>query len=208
MTELRLRTLLSIYPFPSTKNILISIQNPIMRKSFLLGTICLSNCLGLAAQTFTSEDIRSQLIKDWERAKIYTIDYLNTMPADKYAFKATDSIRNFAQQMLHLAQSNVNVIAFLAGEENTIGSRSLEESKTAQTKDSVMYYVVASYDFVINGIKKMNMTSLNEKVRLYNWEETRFAWLLKAFEHQTHHRGQTTIYIRLAGYHPPQERLF
>jgi len=30
----------------------------------------------------------------------------------------------------------------------------------------------------------------------------------KAFEHQTHHRGQATVYIRLAGGTPPQEKLF
>src|SRR4030095_11837649 len=164
--------------------------------------------LGLGAHTFSTEDIRSQFIKDWERAKAYTIDYLNTMPASKYSFKATDSIRSFSQQMLHLAQSNVNIIAFLAGQPNIIGDRNLEQRTTAQTKDSVMYYVIASYDFAINGLKKMDMATLNERVKLYNWEETRFAWLLKAFEHQTHHRGQTTIYIRLAGFQPPQERLF
>ena len=32
--------------------------------------------------------------------------------------------------------------------------------------------------------------------------------LAKAFEHQTHHRGQTTIYLRLAGVTPPGEKLF
>ena len=71
-----------------------------------------------------------------------------------------------------------------------------------------MYYVVASYDLAINGLKKMNMAKLSEKIKFYMWEETRFALLLKGFEHQSHHRGQTTIYIRLAGIRPPQERLF
>src|SRR4030095_4417676 len=170
--------------------------------------LSLSASLGVGAQTFSTEDIRSQFIKDWERAKAYTIEYLNTMPASKYSFKATDSIRSFSQQMLHLAQSNINIIAFVAGEPNIIGDRNLEQSAAAQTKDSVMYYVIASYDFAINGLKKMNMATLNQRVKFYNWEETKFAWLLKAFEHQTHHRGQTPIYIRLAGFHPPQERLF
>ena len=180
-----------------------------MKKIILItfiASLCISSCL--SAQTLSDEDIRSQLIKDWERAKAYTIDYLNTMPADRYSFKATDSIRSFAQQMLHLAQGNVNTISHVAGEPNIIGERILENSKTAQTKDSVMYYVVASYDLAIHGLKRMNMTTLNEKIKFYNWEETRYALLLKAFEHQTHHRGQTTIYIRLAGLHPPQERLF
>src|SRR5437867_343250 len=113
-------------------------------KKIIITTVIANFCtfFGLSAQTLSDEDIRSQFIKDWERAKAYTIDYLNTMPGDKYSFKATDSVRSFAQQMLHLAQSNVNVIAFVTGEPNIIGDRILEDSKTAQTKDSVMYYVV------------------------------------------------------------------
>src|SRR5215470_3345810 len=130
-------------------------------------TLNLIIALSLCAQSLTNEDIRTQFIKDWERAKAYTIDYLNTVPADKYSFKATDSIRSFAQHMLHLAQSNVNVIAPLAGLQNIMDGRILEESKSAQTKDSVYYYVVASYDFAIEGIKKMKMDSLNQKVKLY-----------------------------------------
>jgi len=179
-----------------------------MRKIMAAAAASLFSFLNLEAQTLNDEEVRVQLLKDWERAKAYTTDYLNTVPPDKYSFRATDSIRNFAQQMLHLAQSNVNIIALVAGEPNFISNPQLETSKTAQSKDSVMYYVIASYDLVIDGIKKINTASFNEKVKFYNWEETKYVWLLKAFEHQTHHRGQTTIYIRLMGLHPPQERLF
>jgi uncharacterized damage-inducible protein DinB len=179
-----------------------------MRKIIAAAAANLFSFLNLQAQTLNDEEVRAQLLKDWERAKAYTIDYLNTVPADKYSFRATDSIRNFAQQMLHLAQSNVNIIAFAAGEPNFISNPQLETSKTAQSKDSVMYYVIASYDLVIDGIKKINTATFNEKVKFYDWEETKYVWLLKAFEHQTHHRAQTTIYIRLMGLHPPQERLF
>jgi len=179
-----------------------------MRKIIAAAAASLFSLLNLQAQTLNDEEVRVQLLKDWERAKAYTIDYLNTVPVDKYSFRATDSIRNFAQQMLHLAQSNVNIIAFAAGEPNIISNPQLETSKTAQSKDSVMFYVIASYDLVIDGIKKINTATFNEKVKFYNWEETKYVWLLKAFEHQTHHRAQTTIYIRLMGLHPPQERLF
>ncbi len=179
-----------------------------MRKIIAAAAASLFSLLNLQAQTLKDEEVRAQLLRDWERAKAYTIDYLNTVPADKYSFRATDSIRNFAQHMLHLAQSNVNIIAFVAGEPNFISNPQLETSKTAQSKDSVMYYVIASYDLVIDGIKKINTTTFNEKVKFYNWEETKYVLLQKAFEHQTHHRAQTTIYIRLMGLHPPQEQLF
>jgi uncharacterized damage-inducible protein DinB len=160
------------------------------------------------AQPLNNEDLKAQLIKDWERGKDYTISYLNTMPADKYSFKAVDSIRSFAQQMLHLSQGNMNLMALVTGQPKEFGERNLEESTTAQTKDSVMYYVTTSYDFAINGLKKMDASKLGEKVKFFDFEETKYVFALKAFEHQTHHRGQTTIYIRLLGIRPPQERLF
>jgi uncharacterized damage-inducible protein DinB len=67
---------------------------------------------------------------------------------------------------------------------------------------------MASYDFVIDGIKNMDASKLEEKNKRGSFDETRYAWLLKAFEHQTHHRGQTTIYIRLLDIRPPNEKLF
>ncbi|MFX8246728.1 DinB family protein, partial [Acinetobacter baumannii] len=58
------------------------------------------------------------------------------------------------------------------------------------------------------GLKKFEATKFEEKVTWMKLDETKFTWLLKAFEHQTHHRGQTTIYLRTAGVHPPNEKLF
>lgn len=129
------------------------------------------------------------------------------MPADKYSFKATDSIRSFAQQMLHLAAANVGLPSGAIGNPPAFAA-GLEARSSAQTKDSVMYYVTASYDYVINGIKNSNTATWGEKSKFFNFEETKLVWFMKAFEHQTHHRGQTTIYIRLVGVRPPNERLF
>jgi uncharacterized damage-inducible protein DinB len=161
------------------------------------------------AQAITGDQIKTEFVGDWERAKAYTLDYLNTMPADKYGAKAVDSTRSFAQQMLHLASGNIGLITAATGEK--IGSfpgRGLENSATAQTKDSVVYYVTKSYDFAIESVKKLDPNKLGEKISLGNNQLTRFAALFAAFEHQTHHRGQTTIYIRLQGIRPPNERLF
>lgn len=161
------------------------------------------------AQSLSSEDIKAQMIKEWERAKIYTVEYLNAMPADKYSFKAVDSIRSFAQQMLHLAQVNLFHMSNATDQKPPFFLDSdLEHSTTAQNKDSVMYYVTTSYDFCINAVKSTDVNKWGEKKRFLEWEETRFALMMKTFEHQTHHRGQTTIYIRLVGIRPPEEKLF
>src|ERR1039457_32715 len=161
------------------------------------------------AQSLSSEDIKTIIVKDWERAKAYTIEYLNTMPADKYSFKAVDSIRSFSQQMLHLAQTNLFLMSTATDQAPpSFLKEDLEHSATAQSKDSVMYYVTTSYDYCIDALKNTDVNKWGEKKKIFGMEETRFALILKAFEHQSHHRGQTTIYIRLQGIRPPQERLF
>ena len=161
------------------------------------------------AQPLKPEDIKAQLVKDWERAKAYTIDYLNTMPADKYSFKAHDSIRSFAQQMLHLAQGNEFLMSNGTDDKpHPFVMTDLEDSPGAQKKDSVMYFVTTSYDFCINAVKNSDINKWGEKKKVFIFEETRMAIMMKAFEHQGHHRGQTTIYIRLQGIKPPEERLF
>jgi uncharacterized damage-inducible protein DinB len=161
------------------------------------------------AQSLNTDDIKAQMAKDWERAKAYTVDYLNTMPADKYSFKAVDSIRSFAQQMLHLSRANYFLMSNATDQQPPSFVQSdLEHSPTAQKKDSVMYYVTSSYDYCISAVKAFDVKKWGEKKKFMDFEETRFALMNKAFEHQTHHRGQTTIYIRLQGIKPPEERLF
>ncbi|HEY8972031.1 MAG TPA: DinB family protein, partial [Puia sp.] len=163
---------------------------------------------GLYAQSLTGEDIKNQLVKEWERSKTYTQEYLNTMPADKYSFKAVDSIRSFAQQMLHLAAGTAFLMNMATGAVPSYNARGLEERASAQTKDSVMYFVNASYDYAIKAVKDLDASKLGEVIGEGRRQGTRFSLLLKALEHQAHHRGQTTIYIRLQGIRPPNERLF
>ena len=155
-----------------------------------------------------NEAVKTQLIKEWQRAKAFTLEYLDAMPKDKYGFKAQDSIRSFSQQMLHLAQDIVIMVSTGTGKERIWQGQILEQRLSAQTADSVKYFVAAGYDYGIDAIQNMDATRLEEMVKQKRFSETRFAWLLKAFEHQTHHRGQTTIYIRLLGIKPPPEKLF
>ncbi|MBL0883040.1 MAG: damage-inducible protein DinB [Chitinophagaceae bacterium] len=169
--------------------------------------VLFSTTVGIA-QTIAPDSLKAQLIKDWERAKAYTAEYLAAMPADKYTAKPVEGIRSFSEQMLHLAQGSIGLSANGTGKTRIFPGYNMEKSATAQTKDSVSYYVNASYDFAIEGIKAMDANKLGELVKRGNFNESRLTWIMKGFEHQTHHRGQCTIYIRLQGVTPPNEKLF
>ena len=83
----------------------------------LLLTLCI---FFVNAQNSANDLLKIQLVNDWERAKAYTQEYLDAMPADKYSFRAEDSIRSFAEQMLHLAQVNAGMGFFGTGSQNNI----------------------------------------------------------------------------------------
>lgn len=148
------------------------------------------------------------IVKDWERAKAYTKEYLDGMPEEGYALKPTPEIRSFAEQMLHLTDANYGFVSAATGVENPIG-RGESENSADKSKENVIKLVMAGYDFAIDNLKKLTPDQLSESIQLFGrFEMSRETALAKCFEHQTHHRGQTTVYLRLAGVKPPQEKLF
>jgi uncharacterized damage-inducible protein DinB len=149
-----------------------------------------------------------EIVKDWERAKAYTKEYLDIMPESGYALKPTPEMRSFAEQMLHLTDANYGFVSAVTGEQSPVGFGESEKAMD-KSKANVTKLVLAGYDFVINSIKKMDPAQFDGRIKLFErFEMTKGTALTKLFEHQTHHRGQTTVYIRLAGAKPPQEKLF
>ena len=149
-----------------------------------------------------------EMVKEWERAKAYTKEYLDVMPESGYALKPTPEMRSFADQMLHLTDANSGFAATISGEKSPVGFGESEKA-TDKSKANVTKLVLAGYDFTIATIKKLTPAQLAEQIKLFGqFEMTKGTALDKLFEHQTHHRGQTTVYIRLAGAKPPQEKLF
>jgi len=162
----------------------------------------------LSLANFAQAQAIDDVVKEWERAKAYTKEYLDAMPEEGYALKPTPEMRSFAEQMLHLTDANYGFASAVSGEKSPVG-RGESEKSTDKSKANVTKLVMDGYDYVINTVKKMTVAQLTEKVKLFDrFEMTKGMALAKMFEHQTHHRGQTTVYIRLAKATPPQEKLF
>jgi len=182
----------------------------------LLTLLLFISSLSVLAQDSLNMTLKQQMLKDWQRAKAYTQEYLDAMPADKYNFRAVDSVRSFAEQMLHFARSNAGFASIGTGFRSPallpFYNPNFEKLPGLQNKDSVAYYVNSSYDIAIEAIKNLDVAKLNELVSFDlpggRRTATRLTWIMKAFEHQTHHRGQCTVYLRLVGVKPPQEKLW
>lgn len=181
-----------------------------MKKASLLFTIL---ALSFVSSSLFAQFTQSQMVAEWQRAKLYTKAYLDAMPEDGYGFKPTPEIRSFAQQMLHIADANYIFATVASDKPNPIGetlaSHNVNEKTVSPTKEAVTKAVMDSYDWVITTLQNMTPDQLPETTKFGKHDNiTRSGLFGKAFEHQTHQRGQSTIYLRLKGITPPAEQLF
>jgi uncharacterized damage-inducible protein DinB len=152
----------------------------------------------------------SAMIADWERAKAYTMEYLNAANEETIALKPTPDMRSFGQQMLHIAEANYGLGSAASGKKSPVAFGQLEKaSDQYKSREALTKVVMESYDFVISALKEFDESKMNEPIKVFNnFDMNREAAFHKTFEHQTHHRGQTTVYLRLSGIKPPNEKLF
>jgi len=179
--------------------------------SLAFGLVCFaqtaSGSQAMAAKSAAPDHI-AMMIADWTRARDYTNEYLDAMPEDGTNFKATPEVRSFAEQMLHLANANYAFANAASGAANPMQGKNLEKMDDVKNKAALRKAVNDSYEYVISTLKGMDAKKLGEDIKLFGRDTTRGVAYAKAFEHQTHHRGQTTVYLRLKGVKPPAEKLF
>jgi uncharacterized damage-inducible protein DinB len=189
---------------------------------YLCGALALSAALSLVgfAQQAAGQQPAQQLkeypttradslVREWTRARDYTGEYLNAMPENGLSFKPTPEVRSFAQQMLHLAAANFNFASRISGQKAPYDLANLEKvTEYITSKAALTKVVTESYDFMISAIKGLDDAKLDLRVPLQGMNRPVISIINAAFEHQTHHRGQTTVYLRLKGATPPGEKLF
>ena len=155
-------------------------------------------------------DEKAAMIADWQWAKDYTLAYIESMPAESINFRPEDSIRSFSEQMLHLTSANVSFTYAVTELTHSIDDvRNIEYMDKYKNKAALTEIVTVGYDYVIESIEATSTEKLNNEVMLFGqFRMTGVEALHKAFIHQNHHRGQTAVYIRLAGAVPAPMQLF
>lgn len=174
-------------------------------KRYLLFTL-LFTCI--SSTVFAQSNLIDELITDMERNKAMSLSYIEAMPADKFGYQPNEDVRTFAQQFLHISQGMIGLSSNGTGVTPIFQGENLEATEAYHTKEEVARIVTESYDFAIKSIREMDSSTLDEVVVRGQFEVTRLGWISKTLEHNTHHKGQCAMYLRMNGITPPQYQLF
>jgi uncharacterized damage-inducible protein DinB len=154
----------------------------------------------LRAQNIDSLFLKASIIK-LEHAKKYTSKVAELMPGEKYNFKPTPDEMTFGEQLLHLS-ANMKWLctSYLSSSEIPI----LKTSKQCQNKECIITELNETYDYAIYVLRHFNPLQLSDTVTFFAGPMNKIQIINLLNDHQTHHRAQLLVYLRLNGIKPPE----
>lgn len=167
-----------------------------MRPLFMLFLFALNT---VSAQKIDSLFLDAAITK-LQNSKDYTLKVANLMPEEKYVFKPVPGEMSFGEQLLHLAE-NLNWLAsaYLTSSKSPV----TEVAKKSRQKKQIIQVISNSYDFAIGTLRSFNGLHLSDTVSFFTGTKTKLQIINLISDHQTHHRAQMIVYLRLNGIKPP-----
>ena len=135
-----------------------------------------------------------------EHSKKYTIRVAMLMPENKYNFKPVADEMGFGEQLIHLCSN----MQWLSGSYLTVEKKEFDNPPAKSlTKAAIIRLLNETYDYSINVLKNFDTKQLADTVSFFADPKTKLQIINLLNDHQTHHRGQVLVYLRLNSIKPP-----
>jgi uncharacterized damage-inducible protein DinB len=144
-----------------------------------------------------------------ENSRKYLILVAETMPEDKYNFKATPESLTFAQNLLHIGFAiDWHSESLIGGREARVWSTDLTFKAANKSKEEMIALIDKTFDAAIALLTQFDITQFDDELDYFGLNRTKRQIYLLLADHITHHRGQMLVYLRLNGLVPPRYVLF
>jgi uncharacterized damage-inducible protein DinB len=158
-----------------------------------------------AAAPAPNSQVLMQLRSDWQAQKDMMMKIADAMPENKFTYKSTPPQRNYGEQIMHVASTNVELLKILGGNAAAPGFT----AESAKTKADILKALGDSYDYGTALLNELSETTVLEPVKdsppwLGPASHARIIWTLLA--HSMDIYGQMAVYLRLNGIVPPASR--
>ena len=134
------------------------------------------------------------------------------MPEDKYSFAPTSGefkgVRNFAQQVKHVAAVNYILGATVLGEKPPVEIGGENGPDTIKTKADIVKFLKDSFAYLHKAVGAINEKNSVESIKspFGDGTTTRLSMAVLGVGHCFDHYGQMVEYLRMNGIIPPASR--
>lgn len=150
------------------------------------------------AQTLSKE----YLVGGFERQKGVLLQYVDVMPDSAWHFAPTPGVRNYAQQLEHIAQATAGITRRLASAPPAAPTLPDQADRLAN-RDAMRRFVAGSFDDAIAVVRAMTDADMVTTRELFGMSRSGWQWVIGVQEHTAWTLGAVVPYLRLNGVTPP-----
>lgn len=141
-------------------------------------------------------------VEKLKNAKEYTLKLAEIMPESNYDFKPVADEMSFKEQIVHIGKNLYWLSSTFISETPDLNKNQSVIAKDL-TKDQVIDFVAGAYEFAGQAIMNLRSESLSKEFAFSGKKLNKFQFLNLIQDHQTHHRAQLIVYLRLNMLNPP-----
>ena len=176
-------------------------------------TVIALSCLTFAQQKSSEPPtVTSVLNRQLSNLEREFVPAAEAMPEEKFSFAPTNGefkgVRNFGQQIRHVATSNFQFAAAILGEAPRPEAKGEEGPESMTAKTDLIRYLKESFDYAHKAFATIN--EKNEVTAIKNpfgeGTTTRLGMATLTVWHGFDHYGQMVEYLRMNGIIPPASR--
>lgn len=157
-----------------------------------------------SAPAVPAEEVRAVLLAGFEQHRAMDLDFIRAIPDSALRWAPTEGVRDFAQQVAHVAMDNVMFVSrFVGGEAPpAFGDSAVYLNDKAELERAVE----ATYEWVSGRLRDLPAAELLEETEMFGRPIPKWRVFLVGLHHADWTRGQLVPYFRLNGVEPPRWR--
>ena len=184
-------------------------ESPISMKNLTLLTVLMF--FGLVnSSLFAQQDAYVQdYLERLENSRKYIVPVAETMPEDKYDFKATPESLSFAENLLHIGYAmDWHSQSLLGDRESRDWQTDTVFKVSTKSKAEMIALINNTFDETIKLIGQFDTAQLDDELDYFGLNRSKRQIFMLLSDHITHHRAQMLVSMRLNGLVPPRYVLF
>ena len=168
----------------------------------------LIGCLFASAAGAQTPSLQDGALRDWTSQRDMLLKIAAALPEDKFGFRPTPAQRTWGEQILHIAQANVNQMGRLGAK---APAPVIDMKLTAPV--AIMKALTDSFDYGTAVLKEQTDATLvqaavNTRFDQFMGPSARVRVVYYVIGHTWDIYGQMVVYLRLNGITPPASQRF
>ena len=164
--------------------------------------------LTAADEAAAQASIRNGALQDWMALKSTMMKIAEAMPEDKFTYRATSAERTWGEQILHVAEANINQIGRL-------GPKAMAPAinMKATARGEILEALADSFDYGTAALNEqtdqtMVEAATNTRFDRFMGPSVKARVVYYVIGHTWDIYGQMVVYLRLNGITPPASQRF